>query len=86
MHLPIPEQERYLRLVPNGFCNYYAVPTNFRVLFPLTHHALQAALSKATQPAASAAHWLPSPKLPRNLCGGWRAIAIPTATFYISMS
>jgi hypothetical protein len=30
MHLPIPEQGRYLRLVLNGFYNYYAVPTNFR--------------------------------------------------------
>jgi hypothetical protein len=28
-HLPIPEQGRYLRLVLNGFYNYYAVPTNF---------------------------------------------------------
>ena len=26
-HLPIPEQGRYLRLVLNGFYNYYAVPT-----------------------------------------------------------
>jgi hypothetical protein len=26
-HLPIPDQERYLRLVVNGFYNYYAVPT-----------------------------------------------------------
>ena len=25
-HLPIPEQGRYLRLVLNGFYNYYAVP------------------------------------------------------------
>lgn len=31
-HMPIPEQGRYLRLVLNGFYNYYAVPTNFRAL------------------------------------------------------
>jgi RNA-directed DNA polymerase len=32
MHLAIPGQGRYLRLVVNGFYNYYAVPTNFRAL------------------------------------------------------
>jgi RNA-directed DNA polymerase len=32
MHLPTPEQGRYLRLVLNGFYNYYAVPTNSRAL------------------------------------------------------
>jgi hypothetical protein len=31
-HLRIPGQGRYLRLVLNGFYNYYAVPTNFRAL------------------------------------------------------
>jgi RNA-directed DNA polymerase len=41
MHLPIPEQGRYLPLVVNGFYNYYAVPTNFRALNSLlAHHAL----------------------------------------------
>ena len=31
-HLPIPEQERGLRLVLNGFYSYCAVPTNSRTL------------------------------------------------------
>jgi RNA-directed DNA polymerase len=37
-HLPIPEQRRYLRLVLNGFYNYYAVPTNFRALNAFYYH------------------------------------------------
>jgi RNA-directed DNA polymerase len=40
MHLPIPEQGRYLRLVLNGFYNYYAVPTNFRALNAFYYHVL----------------------------------------------
>ena len=39
-HLPIPEQGRYLRLVLNGFYNYYAVPTNFRALNAFDYHVL----------------------------------------------
>ena len=39
-HLPIPEQGRYLRLVLNGFYNYYAVPTNFRALNAFYYHVL----------------------------------------------
>ena len=55
-HLPIPEQGRYLRLVLNGFYNYYAVPTNFRALNAFYYHVLcaLAALPPATQPAAQA--------------------------------
>jgi RNA-directed DNA polymerase len=41
MHLPIPEQGRYLRLVLNGFYNYYAVPTNFRALNSFYWHILR---------------------------------------------
>jgi RNA-directed DNA polymerase len=41
MHLPIPEQGRYLRLVLNGFYNYYAVPTNFRALDSFYWHILR---------------------------------------------
>jgi hypothetical protein len=54
-HLPIPEQGRYLRLVLNGFYNYYAVPTNFRapqrLLLPpaLPLAALPPATKTATQ-------------------------------------
>jgi RNA-directed DNA polymerase len=40
MHMPIPEQGRYLRLVLNGFYNYYAVPTNFRALNAFYYHVL----------------------------------------------
>ena len=39
-HLPIPEQGRYLRLVLNGYYNYYAVPTNFRALNAFYCHVL----------------------------------------------
>jgi hypothetical protein len=39
-HLPIPEQGRYLRLLLNGFYNYYAVPTNFRALNAFYYHVL----------------------------------------------
>jgi hypothetical protein len=38
--LPIPEQGRYLRLVLNGFYNYYAVPTNSRALNALHYLVL----------------------------------------------
>jgi RNA-directed DNA polymerase len=40
MHLPIPEQGRDLRLVLNGFYNYYAVPTNSRALNAFYYHVL----------------------------------------------
>jgi RNA-directed DNA polymerase len=40
-HLPIPEQGRYLRLVLNGFYNYYAVPTNFRALHSFYWHIMR---------------------------------------------
>ena len=39
-HLPIPEQRRDLRLVLNGFYNYYAVPTNSRALNAFYYHVL----------------------------------------------
>ena len=39
-HLPIPEQGRSLRLVLNGFYNYYAVPTNSRALNAFYYHVL----------------------------------------------
>ena len=55
-HLPIPEHGRYLRLVLDGFYNYYAVPTNFRALNAFYYHVARAlaALPSATQPAAQA--------------------------------
>jgi hypothetical protein len=37
----LPEQGRYLRLVLNGFYNYYAVPTNFRALNSFYWHIMR---------------------------------------------
>jgi len=74
-HLPIPEQGRYLRLVLNGFYNYYAVPTNFRALNSFYWHIMrywQHCLRRRSQRMMRiAAHWLPSPKL-RHPCPDWR--------------
>ena len=55
-HLALPEQGRYLRLVVNGFYNYYAVPTNFRALNAFYYHVLcsLATLPPATQRATQA--------------------------------
>jgi RNA-directed DNA polymerase len=41
MHLALPEQGRYLRLVVNGFYNCYAVPTNFRALNAFYWHIMR---------------------------------------------
>ena len=81
-HLPIPEQGRYLRLVLNGFYNYYAVPTNFRALNSFYWHIMrywQHCLRRRSQRhrltcqrmMRIAARWLPSPKL-RHPCPDWR--------------
>jgi RNA-directed DNA polymerase len=81
-HMPIPEQGRYLRLVLNGFYNYYAVPTNFRALNSFYWHILrswQHGLRRRSQRhrltcqrmMRLAARWLPSPKL-RHPCPDWR--------------
>jgi hypothetical protein len=81
-HLPIPEQGRYLRLVLNGFYNYYAVPTNFRALNAFYYHVLWHWLRRLRRRSQRhrltcqrmmriAALWLPSPKL-RHPCPDWR--------------
>jgi RNA-directed DNA polymerase len=81
-HLPIPEQGRYLRLVLNGFYNYYAVPTNFRALNAFYYHVLQhwlRCLRRRSQRhrltwrkmMRLAERWLPSPKL-RHPYPDWR--------------
>ena len=81
-HLPIPEQGRYLRLVLNGFYNYYAVPTNFRALNAFYYHVLWHWLrclrrrSQRHRPTwrkmmRIAERWLPSPKL-RQPYPDWR--------------
>ena len=82
MHLAIPEQGRYLRLVVNGFYNYYAVPTNFRALNSFYWHTMrswQHCLRRRSQRhrltcqrmMRIAARCLPSPKL-RHPCPDWR--------------
>ena len=82
MHMPIPEQGRYLRLVLNGFYNYYAVPTNFRALNSFYWHILrywQHCLRRRSQRhrltwrkmMRIAERWLPSPKL-RHPYPDWR--------------
>ena len=81
-HLPIPEQGRYLRLVVNGFYNYYAVPTNFRALNAFYYHVLchwLRCLRRRSQRhrltwrkmMRIAERWLPSPKL-RHPYPDWR--------------
>ena len=82
MHMPIPEQGRYLRLVLNGCYNYYAVPTNFRALNSFYWHIMRHwrhCLRRRSQRhrltcqrmMRIAARWLPSPKL-RHPCPDWR--------------
>src|ERR687897_1687970 len=81
-HLPIPEQGRYLRLVLNGFYNYYAVPTNFRALNAFYYHVLAhwlRCLRRRSQRHRLTwrkmmrlpGRWLPSPKL-RHPLPDWR--------------
>src|SRR5207244_2362192 len=38
MHLPIPEQGKWLQQVTTGFFAYHAVPTNSRALMAFRHH------------------------------------------------
>jgi RNA-directed DNA polymerase len=82
MHLTIPEQGRYLRLVVNGFYNYYAVPTNFRALNSFHHHVIWHWLRRLRRRSQRTRltwqrmmriveRWLPSPKL-RHPCPDWR--------------
>ena len=40
MHLPIPEQGKWLRQVVTGFFNYHAVPTNFSALAAIRAHVM----------------------------------------------
>jgi RNA-directed DNA polymerase len=73
-HMPIPEQERYLWLVLNGFYNHYAAPTNFRALNAFYYHVLwhwlrclwrrsQRHRLEWRKVMRIAERWLPSPKL-----------------------
>ena len=38
MHLPIPDQGKWLCFVVKGYFNYHAVPTNARALHAFRHH------------------------------------------------
>jgi RNA-directed DNA polymerase len=82
MHLTIPEQGRYLRLVVHGFYNYYAVPTNFRALNSFYYHVIWHWLRRLRRRSQRhrlpwrrmmriVERWLPSPKL-RHPCPDWR--------------
>jgi RNA-directed DNA polymerase len=83
-HLPIPEQGRYLRLVLNGFCNYYAVPTNSHALnafyYHLPWHWLRCLGRRSQRHRLTwrkmmqiAERWRPSPKL-RQPCPDYRYV------------
>ena len=74
MHLPIPEQGRWLASVLQGHCNYYAVPDNNEALrrLPLSDHPALARGASASQPAPRltwermellADRWLPLPRI-----------------------
>ena len=53
MHLPIPEQGRWLASVLRGHYNYYAVPDNIEALarLPQQGHPALAQSASAPQPA-----------------------------------
>jgi RNA-directed DNA polymerase len=40
MHVPIPDQGRWLRAVVNGYFAYHAVPLNFQALAAFRHHVV----------------------------------------------
>jgi hypothetical protein len=63
----IPEQGRYLRLVVNGFYNYFAVPTNFRALNSFYYHVIWHWLRRLRR--RSQRHRLTW----RRRCGSWNA-------------
>lgn len=74
MHMPIPEQGRWLRAVVTGFFAYHAVPTNMRALIAFHYHvtnlwlrALRRRSQKHRMPwtrmARLAADWLPRPRI-----------------------
>jgi RNA-directed DNA polymerase len=40
MHIPIPEQGRWLKAVYTGYAAYHAVPTNFRSIAAFRQHVV----------------------------------------------
>jgi len=74
MHLPIPEQGRWLQQVTTGFFAYHAVPTNSRALAAFRHHISvlwKRSLSRRSQRAILTwarmlrlvKAWLPPPRI-----------------------
>ena len=74
MHLPIPEQGKWLQQVTTGFFAYHAVPTNSRALMAFRHHISvlwKRTLSRRSQKAALTwarmlrlvKAWLPPPRI-----------------------
>lgn len=74
MHLPIPEQGRWLQQVTTGFFAYHAVPTNSRALGAFRHHISvlwKRTLSRRSQRATMTwarmlrlvKAWLPPPRI-----------------------
>jgi RNA-directed DNA polymerase len=74
MHLPIPEQGKWLRQVVTGYFQYHAVPTNGKSLGAFRHHVVnlwRRALTHRSQKdrttwnriARIAAAWLPAPRI-----------------------
>lgn len=74
LHAPLPEQEKWLRAVLNGYFAYHAVPTNMRSLQLFRHRvacAWRRALSRRSQKAhinwermtRTAEAWLPQPRI-----------------------
>jgi RNA-directed DNA polymerase len=74
MHLPIPEQGKWLQQVTTGFFAYHAVPTNSRALMAFRHHISvlwKRTLSRRSQKATLTwarmlrlvKAWLPPPRI-----------------------
>ena len=74
MHLPIPEQGRWLRQVVIGYCAYHVVPTNFKSISAFRHYVIdlwRRALKHRSQRdrttweriARIASDWLPTPRI-----------------------
>ena len=74
MHLPIPEQGKWVKQVISGFFNYHAVPTNSAALSAFRYHVTVLwlrALRRRSQKdrmtwarmAKLAAEWLPKPRI-----------------------
>ena len=73
--MPIPTR-RYLRLVLNGFYNYYAVPTNFRALNSFYSHIMR--YCSTASPFAISMGYGPH-KIAVDVA--WKILGLPIAAF-----